>query len=65
MSKMWTSNIQKIIGGFMKGKMVSTENLAIGIWEEIEPHIIRMGVDLHCVKLQETENNYAEYYGNK
>ena len=48
---------------FMKGKMISTENLAIGIWEEIEPHLNRMGVELHCVKLQETENNYVEYYG--
>ena len=49
---------------FMKGKMVSTENLAIGIWKEIEPHLAMMGVDLHCVKLQETENNYVEFYGN-
>ncbi len=50
---------------FMKGKMVSTENLAIGIWEVIEPHFIAIGVNLHCVKLQETENNFVEYYGNK
>jgi 6-pyruvoyltetrahydropterin/6-carboxytetrahydropterin synthase len=48
---------------FMKGKMVSTENLSIAIWEELEPHLKRMGVDLHCVKLQETENNFVEYYG--
>lgn len=48
---------------FMQGKMVSTENLAIGIWEEIEPHLKRMGVDLHCIKIQETENNYVEYFG--
>jgi 6-pyruvoyltetrahydropterin/6-carboxytetrahydropterin synthase len=48
---------------FMKGKMVSTENLAIGIWEELEPHLKRMGVDLDCIKIQETENNYVEYFG--
>ncbi len=48
---------------FMKGRMVSTENLAIGVWEEIEPHLKAIGVELHCVKIQETENNYVEYYG--
>jgi len=48
---------------FMNGKMVSTENLAIAIWEELEPHLKAVDVDLHCVKIQETENNYVEYYG--
>jgi len=48
---------------FMKGKMVSTENLAIAIWEKIEPFLKTIDVDLHCVKIQETENNYVEYYG--
>ncbi len=50
---------------FMKGKMVSTENLAISIWEELEPFLQEMNVELHCVKLQETENNFVEYFGNK
>jgi 6-pyruvoyltetrahydropterin/6-carboxytetrahydropterin synthase len=50
---------------FMKGKMVSTENMVIAIWGEIEPYLKRLGVDLHCVKLQETENNFVEYYGNQ
>ena len=48
---------------FMKGKLSSTENLAIGIWEQIQPDIEELGCILHCVKLQETENNYVEYYG--
>jgi 6-pyruvoyltetrahydropterin/6-carboxytetrahydropterin synthase len=48
---------------FMKGKMVSTENLAIAIWQELEPFIKPMGADLHCVKIQETENNFVEYFG--
>jgi len=48
---------------FMKGKMVSTENLAIAIWEELEPFLRQIDVDLHCVKIQETENNFVEYYG--
>jgi len=49
---------------FMKNKKVSTENLAIGIWEELEPYIKMLGIDLHCIKIEETENNYIEYFGN-
>ena len=48
---------------FMKGKLASTENIAISIWEVLEPHIRKEGVELHCVKITETENNYIEYYG--
>jgi 6-pyruvoyltetrahydropterin/6-carboxytetrahydropterin synthase len=48
---------------FMKGIMPSTENLAIKIWEQLEAAIRQEGCELHCIKLFETENNYAEYYG--
>ena len=48
---------------FMKGKLASTENLAIAIWEQIEEPIVELGAELHCVKLCETENNYVEYFG--
>lgn len=48
---------------FMKDKMASTENICIGIWNEIHQGIEQLGATLHCVKLVETENNYAEYYG--
>lgn len=48
---------------FMKGKMASTEQLAIAIWQELEPEIILLGAQLHCVKLKETENNFVEYFG--
>ena len=47
---------------FMKGKMCSTENLAKGIWKELEPHLPG-SVKLHCVKLYETPRIYVEYYG--
>ena len=40
----------------------STEHLAILIWEQLEP-LIRPYCKLHCVKLQETETIYAEYFG--
>jgi len=48
---------------FMDGKMVSTENLVIAIWEELEAHMQAIGLELHAVKLEETENNSVEYYG--
>ena len=48
---------------FMKGQFVSTENLAKGIWKELEPSIEALGVQMHSVKLQETENNSVEYFG--
>lgn len=49
---------------FMKGKIVSSENIAIGIWKQLEPSIEKLGIKLHKVKLEETENNFVEYYGN-
>ena len=48
---------------FLKNIMTSTENVAIAIWNEIEPEIRQLGVQLHCVKLVETENNFVEYFG--
>jgi 6-pyruvoyltetrahydropterin/6-carboxytetrahydropterin synthase len=48
---------------FMKGKIATTENLAIAIWEELKPFIDNDQVSLHCVKIEETENNSIEYYG--
>lgn len=50
---------------FLKNVMTSTENLAIAIWNELEPGIAKHGANLHSIKLRETENNYVEYYGPK
>ncbi len=50
---------------FMKGKLASTENIAIGIWNQLETHINRLNAQLYCIKLCETENNYVEYFGEK
>jgi len=50
---------------FMQGKLASTENLAIGIWEALEPEIKASGSCLHSVKLKETESNIVEYFGTK
>ena len=50
---------------FMKDKMSSTENLAIGIWEELEGYIGDEGGELVKIKLVETQNNFVEYFGGK
>ena len=47
---------------FMLGKLASTENLAIAIWQQIVPHL-PVGVALHCVKLYETPRICVEYFG--
>lgn len=48
---------------FMKGKFTSAENLAIGIWNELKPHIEREGATLHGIRLYETPKIYVEYFG--
>ena len=48
---------------FMKGKFTSAENLIVGIWNELQPHIEARGAQLHKMKLNETPNIYVEYYG--
>ena len=48
---------------FMKGRLSSTESLAIAIWDQIVSPINNLGCKLHCVKIQETEKNYVEYFG--
>lgn len=47
---------------FLQGLMPSTENVAKAIWDQLAPNIV--GASLYCVKLQETENIYVEYFGN-
>jgi len=49
---------------FMEGKLASSENLAIAIWEQLEETISQAGASLYSVKLFETERNFVEYFGN-
>ena len=49
---------------WMKGVKTSTENLIIAIWEQLEEAIGAVGCQLHHLRLYETENNYADYYGD-
>jgi 6-pyruvoyltetrahydropterin/6-carboxytetrahydropterin synthase len=48
---------------FMEGQLCSIENLVIGIWNQLVPHL-PSSVQLHCLKLQETPRIYVEYFGN-
>ncbi len=50
---------------FMKGKMASTENLAIEIWKILAPKIVKIApkASLHSIRLFETPRNYVEYFG--
>lgn len=46
---------------FMKGKITTSENIVIAIWNELEDKITKG--KLFSVKLYETENNYFEFKG--
>ena len=48
---------------FLKDQMCSTENLAKGIWQQLQPQLPKH-VQLHCIKLYETPRIYVEYFGN-
>ena len=46
---------------FLQGKMCSTENLAVVVWERLAEHLPE-GVNLHCIRLFETPRIFVEYY---
>jgi 6-pyruvoyltetrahydropterin/6-carboxytetrahydropterin synthase len=48
---------------FMQGKVASTENMVLGIWNALADNVKDLGVELHKIRLEETENNAVEYYG--
>lgn len=48
---------------FMNGRIPTSENIAIAVWEEIEEDILKFNCTLHCVKVVENENNSVEYFG--
>jgi|SRR6185312_2868842 len=48
---------------FLKDVLPSTENVAMAFWRILEKQVADIGCKLHCIKLQETENNYVEYFG--
>lgn len=62
-SKMDHKNINLDVD-FMKGKMASTEVIAMEIFHVLNPLFKKENVQLHAVKLHETENNAVEYFGD-
>lgn len=48
---------------FLEGKLCSTENLAIAIWQQLFSRLPK-NVQLHSVKLYETPRIFVEYFGN-
>ena len=49
---------------FLKDMMCTSENLAVVIWQQLEPHL-PVNVQLHAIKLYETPRIYVEYFGEK
>jgi 6-pyruvoyltetrahydropterin/6-carboxytetrahydropterin synthase len=47
----------------MKDILASTENMVIKIWEILEQPILNAGGILAKIRLEETENNFVEYFG--
>jgi 6-pyruvoyltetrahydropterin/6-carboxytetrahydropterin synthase len=47
----------------MEGRLTSTENLAIAIWESLEEKVRSIGAELYKVQIYETEKNQVTYYG--
>ncbi len=56
------SNLNRDVG-FMKGKISSTEVLAVEVWKILEPEIEKHRAELHKIRLDETVNNAVEYFG--
>lgn len=41
----------------------TSENIAISIWKRVEPHVNRLGAKIHRVRLYETPELFADFYG--
>ncbi len=57
------SNLNMDVPFIPKNIQPTTENLVILIWKILEPKL--EGCQLHSVRLHETENIYAEYFGEE
>ena len=62
-SKLDHSNLNLDVDFIPNNLQPTTENLVVLIWQQLQPHL--GDIRLHRIKLQETENIYAEYYGEE
>jgi 6-pyruvoyltetrahydropterin/6-carboxytetrahydropterin synthase len=47
--------------GLLAGRLSTTENLAMAIWDSVAPHL--KSARLYLVRVRESENNVVEYTG--
>lgn len=57
------ANLNLDVAFIPKSTQPTTENLAVLIWKQLEPYILTHRCQLHRIRLVETENIEAEYYG--
>jgi len=50
---------------FMKGRIPSTENIAVACWEQLEDAILEKGGILDSIEIKETDKNSVIYKGEK
>ncbi len=55
-------NLNMDVAFIPKNMQPTTENLVMLIWQQLEPRI--KDCKLHSIRLCETENIFAEYFGN-
>ncbi|MCB0705225.1 MAG: 6-carboxytetrahydropterin synthase [Saprospiraceae bacterium] len=55
------SNLNLDVSFIPPGMQPTTENLVILFWQQLAPHLT--SCTLHSIRLFETENIYAEYFG--
>jgi 6-pyruvoyltetrahydropterin/6-carboxytetrahydropterin synthase len=42
----------------------TAENIAIDVWQRLEPHLTKDGGRLHAVRVYETSDLYVDYFGD-
>ena len=57
------SNLNLDVAWMPEGKQPTTEIIALAIFERLEEALRTDNAQLYCVKVQETENIWSEYYG--
>ena len=57
------SNFNLDVAWMPEGVQPTTENIVRLFWQRLEGRINATNASLYCIRLHETENIYAEYYG--
>lgn len=55
------ANLNLDVDFIPEGMQPTTENLVMLFWKQLTPQL--ENCELHCIRLYETENIYAEYFG--